>query len=94
MIVSPDTQTGQIVFFKNPVSRETFGTPIRISRHHVVFEFYRTDYIPRLSEVLSDLRIQQGGIEVYRGRAVVTRLLDTGVMYIVEASLLDNMPGE
>ena len=55
----------------------------------VVFEVYNPYSIVQLSEVLSELRIQQGERETYKGRAVITGLLNTGLMLIVSASLVD-----
>jgi extracellular factor (EF) 3-hydroxypalmitic acid methyl ester biosynthesis protein len=62
---------------------------VRLSRQQVVFEVYNPYSIVQLSEVLSSVRIMQGERETYQGRAVVTGLLNTGLILIVSASLVD-----
>lgn len=55
----------------------------------IVFEVYNPYSIVQLSEVLSELKVHQGERETYKGRAVITGLLNTGLMLIVTASLVD-----
>jgi len=77
------------VRFRNSQGSEAQGSLVRLSRQQVVFEVYNPYSIVQLSEVLQELRIRQGERESYRGRAVVTGLLNTGLMLIVSASLVD-----
>lgn len=77
------------VSFRNSQGHEAQGSLIRLSRQQVVFEVYNPYSIVQLSEVLAELRIQQGERETYKGRAVITGLLNTGLMLIVSASLVD-----
>jgi extracellular factor (EF) 3-hydroxypalmitic acid methyl ester biosynthesis protein len=78
-----------VVAFRNSQGLEARGSLLRLTRQQVVFEVYNPYSIVQLSEVLSELRITQGERETYRGRAVVTNLLNTGLMLIVTASLVD-----
>ena len=77
------------VIFSNSQGVQAQGSLIRLSRQVVVFEVYNPYSIVQLSEVLTELRIQQGDRETYKGRAVITSLLNTGLMLIVSASLVD-----
>lgn len=78
-----------LVSFRNSQGSEARGSLLRLSRQQVVFEVYNPYSIVQLSEVLSELRIHQGERDTYRGRAVVTNLLNTGLMLMVTASLVD-----
>jgi len=80
---------GSFVRFRNSASIEARGSLVRLSRQQVVFEVYNPYSIVQLSEVLTEVRIMQGERETYQGRAVVTGLLNTGLMLIVSASLVD-----
>ena len=77
------------VIFVNSQGAQAQGSLVRLSRQMVVFEVYNPYSIVQLSEVLSELRIQQGDRQTYQGRAVITSLLNTGLMLIVSASLVD-----
>ena len=81
--------TSAVVAFRNSQGLEARGTLLRLSRQQVVFEVYNPYSVVQLSEVLTQLRICQGERETYSGRAVVTNLLNTGLMLIVTASLVD-----
>jgi len=77
------------VSFRNSQGLESRGSLVRLNRQQVVFEVYNPYSIVQLSEVLDNLSIHQGQRETYSGRAVVTGLLNTGLMLIVSASLVD-----
>ncbi|QDS93675.1 Methyltransferase domain protein [Roseimaritima multifibrata] len=77
------------VSFRNSQGIESRGSLVRLNRQQVVFEVYNPYSIVQLSEVLQQLSIHQGRRETYSGRAVVTGLLNTGLMLIVSASLVD-----
>lgn len=80
---------GSFIGFRNSQGLEARGTLVRLSRQQVVFEVYNPYSIVQLSEVLTETRILRADREVYRGRAVVTGLMNTGLMLIVSASLVD-----
>lgn len=62
---------------------------MQLSRNMVVFEVYNPYSVVQLSEVLQDLRIRRADRDIYQGRAVVTNLVNTGLMLIVSASLVE-----
>lgn len=77
------------VSFRNSQGVAADGTLVRLSRQTVVFEVYNPYSIVQLSEVLSELKIHQGERATYNGKAVITGLLNTGLILIVSASLVD-----
>lgn len=60
---------------------------LRIQRYSVVFEVYNPYSILQLSEVLSDFRIMAARRLLYHGKAVVSNLLNTGIVLVCEAML-------
>ncbi|MDB6055051.1 MAG: SAM-dependent methyltransferase, partial [Verrucomicrobiales bacterium] len=60
---------------------------LRLTRYLVVFEVYNPYSILQLSEVLSEFRIVMADKMVYSGRAVVSNLVNTGIVLICEATL-------
>lgn len=79
----------ELVTFSNSQGAPARGTLLRISRTSVVFEVYNPYSIVQLSEVLQNLVIRRGEDPVYRGKAVVSSLVNTGLMLIVSATLVD-----
>ena len=80
---------GQIAF-RNSQGLEASGTLLHLTRKEVVFEVYNPYSIVQLSEVLSELRIIRGQRPIYEGRAVASNLVNTGIMLIVSATLVDS----
>ena len=78
-----------IVAFDNSQGASVQGTLVRLDRNSCVLEVYNPYSIVQLSEVLSNVRIRRGDRNVYTGRAVVTNLVNTGIMVMVSASLVD-----
>jgi extracellular factor (EF) 3-hydroxypalmitic acid methyl ester biosynthesis protein len=78
-----------LVTFRNSQGIEARGTLLRLTRTSLVFEVYNPYSIVQLSEVLRALRIRRGSRIVYDGRAVVTNLLNTGLLLIVSVKLID-----
>lgn len=78
-----------IVSFKNSQGLVAQGTLVQLSRQKVVFEVYNPYSVVQLSEVITEMKISQGDRDTYQGRAVVTGLLNTGLVLIVSASLVD-----
>lgn len=76
-----------LIVCRNSQGAQVRGTPLRITRHAVVFEVYNPYSIVQLSEVLSEFQIFIGDKLVYSGRAVVSNMLNAGIMLICEASL-------
>jgi len=78
-----------LVSFKNSQGRDGRGTLIHITRTGIAFEVYNPYSIVQLSEVLPNLQIIRGERVIYKGRAVVSHILSTGLMVIVSATLVD-----
>lgn len=78
-----------LVVFQNSQGIGARGSLLHITRSLAVFEVYNPYSVVQLSEVLHDLQILRGDRIVYRGRAVVSNLVSTGLMLIVSATLVD-----
>ncbi|MCH6257205.1 class I SAM-dependent methyltransferase [Puniceicoccaceae bacterium K14] len=78
-----------LVSFENSQGKKGRGTLIHITRTGVVFEVYNPYSIVQLSEVLPYLSIVRGNRTIYKGRAVVSQILTTGLMVIVSMTLID-----
>ncbi len=81
--------TESLLVFQNSQGVESRGTIMRLSRDMVVFEVYNPYSIVQLSEVLRQLRIRRGDRVIYEGKAVVSNLVNTGMMLIVSATLVE-----
>ncbi len=78
-----------LVLCVNSQGHELRATPVRLTRHLVVFEVYNPYSILQLSEVLQEFQIFINQRLVYSGRAVVSNLVNTGIFLVCEASLDD-----
>jgi extracellular factor (EF) 3-hydroxypalmitic acid methyl ester biosynthesis protein len=78
-----------LVTFRNSQGEAARGTLLKLDRNTIVFEVYNPYSIVQLSEVLTDLIIRRGADPIYQGRAVVSNLVNTGLMLIVSASFAD-----
>ena len=76
-----------IISCRNSQGAEVRATPVRLTRFTVVFEVYNPFSIVQLSEVLSEFRITVKDRLVYHGRGIVSSLVNTGIMLVVEATL-------
>ncbi len=65
------------------------STPVRITRFTAVMEVYNPHSILQLSEVLSEYRITIGERCYYAGRAVVSNLVNAGILVLAEVTLDD-----
>jgi extracellular factor (EF) 3-hydroxypalmitic acid methyl ester biosynthesis protein len=63
------------------------GVSLRMTRYVTAFEVYNPYSILQVSEVLSDFQIIVNGRLVYSGRAVVSGLINTGILLVCEATL-------
>jgi extracellular factor (EF) 3-hydroxypalmitic acid methyl ester biosynthesis protein len=84
---TPNIQS--LVTFKNSQGTSARGSILRLSRSTVVFEVYNPYSIVQLSEVLREFSIRRGDRAIYSGSAVVTNLVNTGLMLIVSVNLTD-----
>jgi extracellular factor (EF) 3-hydroxypalmitic acid methyl ester biosynthesis protein len=77
------------VMFDNSKGLSGYGSLVHITRDSVVFELYNPFSIVQLSEVLKKLRVVRGTRIVYKGKAIVSNLVTTGLTMIVSVSLVD-----
>ncbi|QTN34025.1 class I SAM-dependent methyltransferase [Akkermansiaceae bacterium] len=76
-----------VITCRNSQGTELTANLLRIKRYSVVFEIYNPYSILQLSEVLSDFRIMASRRLLYNGKAVVSNLLNTGIVLVCEAML-------
>jgi extracellular factor (EF) 3-hydroxypalmitic acid methyl ester biosynthesis protein len=76
-----------VITCRNSQGTELTANLLRIKRYSVVFEVYNPYSILQLSEVLSDFRIMASRRLLYHGKAVVSNLLNTGIVLVCEAML-------
>jgi len=80
----------ELVTFHNSQGVKARGTLLKLSQNYIVFEIYNPYSIVQLSEVLSDLTITRADKQIYNGKAVVTSIVNTGIILIVSATLSDS----
>jgi extracellular factor (EF) 3-hydroxypalmitic acid methyl ester biosynthesis protein len=78
-----------MVSFRNSEGEAARGTLLKLDRSTAVFEVYNPYSIVQLSEVLQDVTIRRGERVIYNGHAVVSNLVNTGLMLIVSVALTD-----
>lgn len=78
-----------VVTFRNSQGEAARGTITSLQRRSLVMEVYNPYSIVQVSEVLSDLTIRSGTHTIYRGKAVVVSLMNTGLMAVVSVALID-----
>lgn len=76
-----------IVLCKNSQGTQLRATLMRMTRYLVTFEVYNPYSILQLSEVLSDFEIIINTRTVYRGRAIVSSMVNTGLVLVCETTL-------
>ena len=76
-----------VITCRNSQGTHLTANLLRINRYSVVFEVYNPYSILQLSEVLSDFRIMASRRLLYHGKAVVSNLLNTGIVLVCEAML-------
>lgn len=76
-----------VITCRNSQGTELTANLLSIKRYSVVFEVYNPYSILQLSEVLSDFRIMASRRMLYQGKAVVSNLLNTGLVLVCEAML-------
>lgn len=78
-----------VITFRNSQGEAVRGTLTNVQRRSLVMELYNPYSIVQVSEVLSELTIRSGERSIYKGKAVVTSLLNTGLMAVVSVVLID-----
>lgn len=79
-----------LITFKNSQGVEARGTLLSLSRTKIVFEVYNPYSIVQLSEALERITVRRGDSVIYRGRGVVSSLVNTGLMLVVSVTPVDN----
>ncbi len=78
-----------VVTFRNSQGEPARGTVTSLQRRSLVMEIYNPYSIVQVSEVLNELNIRSGERSIYKGKAVVVSLLNTGLMAVVSVTLID-----
>ncbi len=78
------------IICRNSQGVEIRATPLRMTRYLVVFEVYNPYSILQLSEVLHEFKIVMNDRVIYAGRAIVSNLVNTGIVLVCEATLDEN----
>jgi extracellular factor (EF) 3-hydroxypalmitic acid methyl ester biosynthesis protein len=78
-----------VITFRNSQGEIVRGLLTNYQRRSLVMEIYNPYSIVQVSEVLSELTVRSGERAVYRGKAVVVSLLNTGLMAVVSVTLTD-----
>ncbi len=76
-----------VIICRNSQGTELTANLLRITRYSVVFEVYNPYSILQLSEVFTDFRVMAARRLLYKGKAVVSNLLNTGIVLVCEAML-------
>lgn len=78
-----------VVTFRNSQGEAARGTLTSVQRRSLVMEIYNPYSIVQVSEVLSELTVRSGERSIYKGKAIVVSLVNTGLMAVVSVSLSD-----
>lgn len=87
MSAGSELENESIILCRNSQGTHLRATLMRMTRYVVTFEVYNPYSILQLSEVLSEFQIVINGKMVYNGRAIVSNMVNTGLVLVCEASL-------
>jgi extracellular factor (EF) 3-hydroxypalmitic acid methyl ester biosynthesis protein len=87
LISSSSGERDSFILARNSQGIEVRAGVLRLTRYLAVFEVYNPYSILQLSEVLSDFKIVINDRIMYSGRAVVSNVVNTGIMLVCEATL-------
>lgn len=90
LITSSSGEKDSFILARNSQGLEVRAGVLRLTRYLAVFEVYNPYSIIQLSEVLSDFKIIINDRIMYSGRAVISNVVNTGIMLICEATLDDS----
>ncbi len=85
-----NSEVSDLISFKNSQGVKARGTLLKLSQNYIVFEVYNPYSIAQLSEVLHEVKITRQSEEIYNGKAVVSNLINTGLLLIISATLVDS----
>ena len=86
-MISSDSGKESFIVCRNSQGSVVRATVLRMTRHTVTFEVYNPYSILQNSEVLSDFKIFIGERLVYNGKAIVSGIVNTGLLLICEVNL-------
>nr|WP_315427126.1 class I SAM-dependent methyltransferase [uncultured Albidiferax sp.] len=78
-----------VISFRNSHDEAMRGTLISHQRGSLVMEVYNPHSLVQVSEVLHELTVRSGQKSIYKGKAVVVSLVNTGLMAVVSVNLMD-----
>lgn len=87
--MQPHRPIDPVITFRNSQGDAVRGTLTNLQRRSLVMEIYNPYSIVQVSEVLSELTVRSGERSIYKGKAVVVSLLNTGLMALVSVTLID-----
>ncbi|MET0311602.1 MAG: class I SAM-dependent methyltransferase, partial [Burkholderiaceae bacterium] len=87
--MQPHRPIDPVITFRNSQGDAVRGTLTNLQRRSLVMEIYNPYSIVQVSEVLSELTVRSGDRSIYKGKAVVVSLLNTGLMALVSVTLID-----
>ncbi|MES2770469.1 MAG: class I SAM-dependent methyltransferase, partial [Pseudomonadota bacterium] len=83
-----------LISFKNSQGLLSKGTLLSLNNNVIVFEVYNPYSIVQTSEVLTEFSIKKSNALIYKGKAIVVHLVNTGLMLIVSAKLEEDWLGQ
>jgi extracellular factor (EF) 3-hydroxypalmitic acid methyl ester biosynthesis protein len=89
-LIAQSGERDSFILARNSQGLEVRAGMLRVSRYIVVFEVYNPYSILQLSEVLTEFKIIMQDRLVYSGRAVISNVVNTGIMLICEGTLDDS----
>jgi extracellular factor (EF) 3-hydroxypalmitic acid methyl ester biosynthesis protein len=78
-----------VVTFRNVKGDHCRATLANLQRRCVVMEVYNPESVIQLSDVLSDFTIRSADDPIYKGSAVVTSVLNAGLVAVISVALVD-----
>src|SRR5688572_23731318 len=90
VITSQIGSSDSFILARNSQGLEVRAGVLRLTRYLATFEVYNPYSILQLSEVLSDFKIIINDRVMYSGRAVLSNVVNTGIMLVCEATLDDS----
>jgi extracellular factor (EF) 3-hydroxypalmitic acid methyl ester biosynthesis protein len=87
--VQPHRPIDPVITFRNSQGDSVRATLTNLQRRSLVMEIYNPYSIVQVSEVLNELTVRSGEKSIYKGKAVVVSLLNTGLMAVVSVALID-----
>ncbi len=79
-----------VITFRNIHGEAMRGTLTSYQTRALVMEVYSPNAIVQISEVVHDLTVRAGDKSIYKGKAVVVSLVNTGLMTVVSVTLTDD----